>query len=133
MQPLLNKFAKPQQTAILIPEEIGNYAKLMTIMVANTVPKITALEAEAAASLFLSDHLPDRITASDPHLDVNAGIWHVPVLLAYPIIGSVGEVGEIIVSGQTEEILSHTPVDEMLARARALYNQHCDQIEAPVP
>lgn len=101
-------------------------------MVANTIPKVTALEAEAAASLFLSDHLPDRITAGDPQLDVNAGVWRVPVLLAYPVIGSVGEVGEIIVSGQTEEILSHTSVDKMLARARALYDQHREQIEAPV-
>jgi hypothetical protein len=102
-------------------------------MVTNTVPRITALEAEAAASLFLSDHLPDRITAGDPQLNSQAGVWHVPVLLAYPVIGSVGEVGQIIVSGQTEEILSHTPVDEMLARARALYEQYRDQIEAPVP
>ncbi len=102
-------------------------------MVANTVPKITALEAEAAASLFLSEHLPDRLAAGDPQLDARAGVWHVPVILAYPVIGSVGEVGEIVVNGQTDEILSHTPVDEMLARARALYNQHRDQIEAPVP
>jgi len=102
-------------------------------MVTNTVPRITALEAEAAASLFLSDHLPDRITAGNPQLDSQAGVWHVPVLLAYPVIGSVGEVGQITVSGQTEEILSHTPVDEMLARARALYDQYRDQIEAPVP
>ncbi len=102
-------------------------------MVTNTIPKITALEAEAAASLFLSDHLPDRITAGDPQLDSGAGVWRVPVLLAYPIIGSVGVVGEIIVSGQTEAILSHSPLDEMLACARALYDQHRDQIEAPVP
>jgi len=102
-------------------------------MVAHTVPKITALEAEAAASLFLSDHLPDRITAGDPQLDSQAGAWRVPVLLTYPVVGEVGEVGEIIVSSQTEEILSHTPADEMLARARALYEQHREQIEAPVP
>jgi hypothetical protein len=102
-------------------------------MVANTVPKITALEAEAAASLFLSDHLPDRVTAGDPQLDTQAGVWRVPVLLAYPIIGSVGEVGQIIVSGQSEELLSHTPVDEMLVRVRALYDLHRDAIEASVP
>jgi len=102
-------------------------------MVTHTVPKITALEAEAAASLFLSDHLPDRITAGDPQLDAQMGVWRVPVLLAYPVIGSVGEIGEIIINGQTEEILSHTPVMEMLARARALYEQHREQIEAPVP
>ena len=51
------------------------------------------------------------------------------VLLAYPIIGVVGEVGEIMINGQTE--FSHTPVDEMLARA--LYEQHREQIEAPIP
>ena len=66
-------------------------------------------------------------------MNSQAGVWRVPLLLAYPITGSVGEVGEIIVSGQTEEILSHTPVMEMLARARALYEQHRDEIEAPVP
>ena len=31
------------------------------------------------------------------------------------------------------EALSYTSVDEMLARARALYEQHREQIEAPVP
>lgn len=101
-------------------------------MVANTIPKITALEAEAVASLFLSDRLPDRLTVGDPRLDA-AGVWRVPVLLVYPIIGEVGEVGEIIVGGQTEEIISHTPVDEMLTRAQALSEEHRDAIEAPVP
>ena len=102
-------------------------------MAVNIIPKITALEAEAAVSLFLSDRLPDRLTAGDPQLDAQAGIWRVPVLLAYPIIGPVGEVGEVVVSSQAEEILSHTPVDEMLARARALYEQRREQIEAPLP
>ncbi len=101
-------------------------------MVANTIPKITALEAEATASLFLNNRLPDRITVGDPQLDAQAGVWRLPVLLAYPTIGVVVEVGEIVVSGQTEEIPSHTPVDEMLARARALYNHHRDGIEVPV-
>ncbi len=70
-------------------------------MAVSTTPKITALEAEAAASLFLSDRLPDRLTAGDPQLDARAGVWRVPVLLAYPTLGPAGEVGEIIVSGQT--------------------------------
>jgi len=37
-------------------------------MAANTILKITALEAEAAAILLLSDHLPNRLTAGDPQL-----------------------------------------------------------------
>jgi hypothetical protein len=46
----------------------------MTLMVANTIPKITALEAETAASLFLSDPLPDRLTAGDPMLNSQADV-----------------------------------------------------------
>jgi hypothetical protein len=99
-------------------------------MVAKIIPKITALEAEAAASLFLSDHLPDRLTAGEPRLDADAEVWRVPVLLAYPVIGPVGRAGEILVSAQAEEIVSYTPVDEILANARALYEQHREAIEA---
>ncbi|MGH9941516.1 MAG: hypothetical protein ACRD9R_04040 [Pyrinomonadaceae bacterium] len=111
---------------------VARHAKVITAMVVNITPKLTALEAEAAASLFLSDSLPDRLTAGQPRLDTHAGVWRVPVLLAYPLIGDIGEVGEVVVNGQTKEVLSHTPVPEMLARARALYEQHRDTIEAPV-
>ena len=99
-------------------------------MVANLIPKITALEAQAAANLFLFDHLPDRFCADDPRLDQAAKVWRVPVILAYPFIGSIGEVGEILVNCLSEEILSHTPFDEMKVRARRLYDQHREAIEA---
>ena len=56
----------------------------------------------------------------------------MPALLCYPVIDSIGAVGEVIVSGQSQEILTYTPVDEMLTRARALYDQHHDRIEAPI-
>ena len=39
----------------------GWYDKL--VMATNLVATITALEAQAAANLFLSDHLPDRFLA----------------------------------------------------------------------
>lgn len=99
-------------------------------MVANTIPTTTALEAQAAANLFLSDHLPDRFLATSPHFDTPGNMWRVRVILAYPFIGSVGEVGEIVVSATSEEIISHTPLDEMMSRARRLYEQHCESIEA---
>ena len=99
-------------------------------MVANTIPTISALEAQAAANLFLSDNLPDRFCADDPSLDKSAALWRVPVILAYPFVGSIGEVGEIIVSASSEEILSHTPLNEMMARARPLYEPHSESIKA---
>jgi len=63
----------------------------------NTIPKVMALEA-SAAGLFLINRLPDRMTANDLQWDAQAGVWRVPTLLAYPLIGLMGEVGEIIVS-----------------------------------
>ncbi|HXF41221.1 MAG TPA: hypothetical protein VN687_16010 [Blastocatellia bacterium] len=99
-------------------------------MAVTAFPQITALEAEAKASLFLSDNLPDRFTAGDPALDSSADHWRVPVLLSYPNIGPVGQVGDIVIDAGTEQILSHTATEEMLARARALYDEHQDAIEA---
>ncbi|MEN3333605.1 MAG: hypothetical protein V7641_2970 [Blastocatellia bacterium] len=101
-------------------------------MATMTIPKITALEAQAAANLFLSDHLGDRFMADSPMLDSEAGVWRVPVLLSYAIIGSVGQAGEILVSTTSKEVVSHTPLEEMKIAARALYEQHRDAIEAPI-
>jgi len=102
-------------------------------MATNVVATITALEAQAAASLFLSDHLGDRFLASSPKLDAAADVWCVPVLLAYPIIGPVGQTGEILVNATSEDIVSHTPLEEMKAAACRLYEENRDAIEAPVP
>lgn len=99
-------------------------------MVTNVIHKITAFEAEAAASLFLSDHLPDRLTAGEPQFDKETEVWRVPVLLAYPLIGPIGKAGEIFVSAHSVEIVSHTPLNEMMFRARTLYEQHRESIEA---
>ena len=57
----------------------------------------------------------------------------MPVLLAYPIIGPVGQTGEILVSVTAVEVVSYTPIEEMQVAARALYEQHRTAIEASVP
>ncbi len=103
------------------------------VMTTNTAPVITSLQAQGAASMFLSDHLPDRFTAGHPAFDHQANMWRVPVLLAYAVIGSVGQVGEVIVSAESEDIVSFTPIDEMKKMAQPLYEKHRDEIEAPVP
>jgi hypothetical protein len=102
-------------------------------MVTKTAPTVTALEAQGAANLFLSDHLGDRFLGVRPQLDEGGDVWRVPVVLTYAVVGPVGEVGEIVVSAGTEEVVSHTPFEEMKERARALYEQHREQIEAPLP
>ncbi len=99
-------------------------------MIAQAVPMISALEAQAAANLFLSDHLPDRYCAGDPHYDQTVRAWRVPVQMAYRHVGALGEVGEIFVNAQTKEITSHTPCPEMREAGRRLYEQNRDAIEA---
>jgi len=98
-----------------------------------TIPNVTAMQAQAEASLFLSDRLPDRISASTPSFDEGAQVWRVPVILAYPQLGVLGEVGEIVVSASRTEVISSTPLEEMLNAARALAEKHRDAIEAPLP
>lgn len=105
----------------------------MRAMSTRTAPTVTALEAQGVANLFLSDHLGDRFLAVRPQLDEGGDVWHVSVVLTYAVVGPVGEVGEVVVSANAEEVVSHTPVEEMKERARALYEQRREQIEAPLP
>jgi hypothetical protein len=53
-------------------------------------------------------------------------------VLTYAAVGPLGEVGEVLVSAANEEDVSHTPVEGMKERARALYEQRREQIEAPL-
>ena len=97
-----------------------------------TAPPITAMQAQAEAFRFLNDHLPDRIITGHPRLDAGADVWRVPVVLAYPHLGILGEVGEIVVSATAGEIVTCTPVEEMRAAALVLAEQHRERIEAPI-
>jgi hypothetical protein len=98
-------------------------------MVANILPTVTALEAQATANGFLLDHLPHCFTAGRPVYDRVAQVWRVPVLLAYATLGSIGEVGEVLINSNMEEIISATAFEEMKTAAQALYEQHRAEIE----
>jgi hypothetical protein len=93
-------------------------------------PTVTAYQAQAEAGGFLNDHLPDRFCAGRPQFDHEARVWRVPILLSYAVIGPVGQVGEITVNADAEEVLAFTPLAEMKAAALSLYEQHRDAIEA---
>lgn len=90
----------------------------------------TAFDAEAIAGGYLLDYLPDRFSTGAPRFDKAAGVWRIPVILAYPRIGPVGEVGELTVDDSTKDVISHTPFEEMTTRALAIYEQRCEEIEA---
>ena len=99
-------------------------------MVTSVITTITALEAQAAANLFLSDNLPDRFCADDPLLEDATKVWRVPVVLAYPGIGPVGQTGEILVSATSGQVISSTPLSEMKDTGKVLIERHRDAIEA---
>jgi hypothetical protein len=95
-----------------------------------TIPRVSSQPAQAVANYFLSDHLSDRFTADQAQLSGTVDSWQVPVILAYPVIGAVGQVGEIWVSVLTEQVVSHTPVEEMRQAGARLYEAHRHEIEA---
>ena len=101
-------------------------------MATSTIPKTTALQAQAAANLFISEHLPDRFVADQACFAEGDGYWHVPIVLAYPGIGTLGQVGEVIVSEETAAVISHTPLAVIKETAAALYQTRRSDIETTI-
>ncbi len=94
-----------------------------------TIPQVTAQQAQAAVNQFISDYISDRFTADQAQLDLTGEVWQVPVILAYPMIGSLGQVGFVLVSTSSEAILSHTPFDEIKQTGLRLYEANRDAIQ----
>lgn len=95
-----------------------------------TATKVTAFDAEAETNQLLHGLVTDRFTAGVGVFDPTISAWRVSVVLAYPRLGSIGEVGEVVVSASADEVISYTPVIEMKERAYALYEQHREAIQA---
>jgi hypothetical protein len=90
------------------------------------VSRVTALEAQGIVNEFLSDRLPDRFKADQGVWQ--RGFWLVPVILAYPGIGSVGMVGEVRVDGRV--VVDYTAIEEMKRVGMEVYQVNRDAIEA---
>lgn len=117
----------------LYQQHLGRLAAAAASEGSPATAETAALRAVAAANIFLLDHMPDRFCADDPHFDSAAQVWHVPVILAYPRVGSIGETGEIVLNACCAEVLSHTPFAEMKARGLSLYEQNREKLNAAFP
>jgi hypothetical protein len=95
------------------------------------VSRVTALEAQGIVNEFLSDRLPDRFTADQGIL--RGHIWVVPIILAYPEIGSIGTVGEVQVDGQSGTVVDYTAIETMKQTAMSLYQANQNAIQAAIP
>lgn len=92
------------------------------------VSQLTALEVQGIVNEWLSDRLPDRFTADQGTWQQNG--WVVPIILAYPVIGSVGTVGEVLVDGVSGAVIEFTEIAEMKRVGMAVYLENRDAIEA---
>ena len=76
--------------------------------------RISPVEAQAAATDFLLEHVGNQLVAGQPHLMVSAvrTTWIVPVQLAYIHSGTLGDVGVVAVdeeTGRSHCLDSHYP------------------------
>jgi hypothetical protein len=101
---------------------------MLESLIQETHRTLTALEAQGIANEFLSDCLPDRFTADQPTWTDSR--WRVPVILAYPIVGSICEVGELFIDGIQAQVISHTPLETMKQLGMKRYTARQDEIES---
>jgi hypothetical protein len=96
--------------------------------------KIGREAAEIAANHFILEHLPDRYCAGNPYLvefPIRT-VWSVPIMLGYPQLGVIGQVGTVIIDSEMGTVAGWTPLQEVRTAARELYEQRKTEIEAPV-
>jgi hypothetical protein len=86
--------------------------------------KINEDEAISEANGFILEHLPDRFCAGIPRLLSFPArtIWATPILLSYPEIGPVGEVGFVAVDAELGNVVGWTPFSEIYKAAEKLYS-----------
>jgi hypothetical protein len=60
-------------------------------------------------------------------------VWVVPVILAYPEIGSIGTVGEVQVDSQSGTVVDYTVIETMKQTAMSLYQDNQNAIQAAIP
>ncbi len=94
----------------------------------NPTISVTALQAQAVASNFLLENLPDRFCAGQPRLDHSSSTWNVPVLLTYPTIGVLGLVAEIWISSTEATVLSHSELKQIMQAAQQLVEGYLTDI-----
>ncbi|MBE9078914.1 hypothetical protein IQ241_16710 [Romeria aff. gracilis LEGE 07310] len=93
---------------------------------------IGSSEAEAIVNGWLLDNLPDRFTAGTAQPITSRHIWYVPIELTYPTTGSIGKVGEALVSAFSGVLLSVSQVEDLQRTAAELYNTRPNELQAPV-
>ena len=91
---------------------------------------ILSQTAQAIVNDWILNRLPDRFIALEPKRMAAGDIWCVPVGLAYPNIGIIGQVGEVLVSAFSGGVISATRPEEMKTIAMKCYADREDELKA---
>ena len=93
--------------------------------------KVNLQQVMALANRFILSRLPDRFSAGLPKSVAfpTRRLWVVPVILTYPHIGIVGEVGMVAVDAEQKTVVGWTPFQEMEELATQLYQEKKHEIE----
>ncbi len=91
---------------------------------------ISAVRVQSLVNGWLLTVLPDRFVAGEARLMAGGDIWCVSVGLAYPRVGIVGVVGEVLVSAFSGGIISATPPDQMKIVGMKCYAERESEIQA---
>lgn len=94
----------------------------ITIHVSSTLNVTAFMARQKVAGLALSE-IGTGIGAGEPELIVSRSrlIWRVPLFLALPELGHLGDIGSIDVDAQTGEVLAdHTALDTLIHHAQQL-------------
>lgn len=80
--------------------------KLIRLNIEETAPQITATTARQRVNRFVISEIGNLLYSGEPSLILAEHLyWQVPILLAYPETGPVGQVGSLAVDAQTGEVV----------------------------
>jgi predicted RNase H-like HicB family nuclease len=108
--PDLNVTGNTEEAALEnIRQAINNklsQGKLIRLKFEETAPQITATTARRRVNRFVISEIGNLLYSGEPNLVLAERLyWQVPIHLAYPETGPVGEVGSLAVDAQTGEVV----------------------------
>ena len=115
-----------KQIATLAPEHLqavqGLVSGWLSTTQADSLP-VSSDAAQAVVNDWLLETLSDRFIALTPELIAGGDIWSVSIGLAYPKIGVIGRVGEVLVSAFSKGIISASKPESIKAAGLECYKE----------
>ncbi len=90
---------------------------------------LAPVRVRARINRFLFSQAGSYFSAGEPILDASKAEWVIPILMVTPGL-IVGEAGQAVVSQPTQELISHTPIEQLHTTAAELRRLHHAEIEA---